>query len=316
MQSSAERRLEVVTRQLTSGAHDPSGAACSQPCSGSSSCCAKQLAGQVAIITGAGKGIGEAAAKLLASQGAAIVVCDLDAAAAETVVGAITAAGGRAYAVTADVTAPESAQRIVDGALSQFGGIDIIVNNAGFTWDAVIHKMTLEQWAVMLEVHCTAPFRLVQAAAPHLRAAAKREAESEGRPRPRSIVNISSTSGTHGNAGQANYATAKAGVLGLTKSIAKEWGPLNIRCNAIAYGLIDTRLTRAKEGGESISVGGRQVPLGIPGANKYWAGMKSAIPLQRLGTVDDAAGAVMALVSPWTAYMTGQCVEVNGGAFM
>jgi len=274
------------------------------------------LAGQVAIITGAGKGIGEATAKLLGEHGASIVACDLDSAAAEGVVAAIRAKGGKATAVACDVTAPDAAAKIVQAAMSSFGRIDIIVNNAGFTWDGVIHKMTAEQWGVMLAVHCTAPFRLVQEAAPHMREAAKKEMDARGSASPRCIINISSTTGTHGNAGQANYATAKAGVVGLTKSIAKEWGPFNIRCNAIAFGLIDTRLTRAKEGGESITVGGKSVALGIPGANEYWQGVKVHTPLQRLGTVEDAAGVIMALVSPWCSYITGQVIEVNGGAFM
>mmetsp|Transcript_32618 Transcript_32618/g.97346 ORF Transcript_32618/g.97346 Transcript_32618/m.97346 type:complete len:317 (-) Transcript_32618:117-1067(-) len=313
--TSAERRLQAVARHVTGAVppqlhvnptagtaqqHDPS----------------TQIAGQVAIVTGAGRGIGAAVARLLAEQGAAVVVCDIDGNVAEATAVAVQGAGGRATHVAADVTAADAAQRIVDEAIRAFGRIDIIINNAGFTWDGVIHKMTPQQWSTMLEVHCSAPFRLVQAAAPHMREAAKREAATEGKARPRTIVNISSTSGTHGNAGQANYATAKAGVVGLTKSIAKEWGPFNIRCNALAFGLIDTRLTRSKEEGESISVDGKQVALGIPGADKYWSGMRAGIPLQRMGTVEEAAGAVMVLVSPWSAYITGQVIEVNGGAFM
>lgn len=287
-----------------------------------SSCCLGRgapphpLQGQVAIITGGGKGIGEAAAKLLAQYGASVVVADLDAAAAEAVAQAIHAAGGRAAAVAGDVTAAGFAERLVDEAVRAFGGIHIVVNNAGFTWDGVIHKMSDQQWAAMLAVHCTAPFKLIQAATPHMRDAAKHEMESQGAAQPRSIINISSTSGTHGNAGQANYATAKAGVVGLTKAVAKEWGPFNIRCNAIAYGLIDTRLTRPKESGESIQVGGHQVPLGIPAADTYWQAVKAAIPLRRVGSAEDAAGAILMLAGPWSSYMTGQVLEVNGGAYM
>jgi len=294
----AQKRLDVVSRQL-----------CSTSAAG------RQLEGQVAIVTGAGKGIGEATAELLSSQGASVFVCDIDARAALAVSDKIKSQGGRAVAVTVDITSPEAAVVIIEAALS-LGGIDIIVNNAGFTWDGVIHKITPQQWQLMLEVHVTAPFRLVQAAAPYVREAAKKEIEQEGKARPRNIINISSTTGTHGNAGQANYATAKAGVVGLTKSIAKEWGPLNVRCNALAFGLIDTRLTRPKEDGETIHVAGQAVPLGIPGANQYWSAVKGSIPLQRSGTVQDAAGAVMMLVSPWANYITGQVIEVNGGAFM
>ncbi|GAX83419.1 hypothetical protein CEUSTIGMA_g10844.t1 [Chlamydomonas eustigma] len=293
----AQNRLDVISRQLCS------------------TLAGRQLEGQVAIVTGAGKGIGEATAELLSSQGASIVVCDIDASAAQAVSDRIQSQGGRAVAVAADITNQDAAAQIIDAALS-LGSIDIIVNNAGFTWDGVIHKMTPQQWQAMLDVHVTAPFRLVQAAAPYLREVAKKEIEQEGKARPRSIINISSTSGTHGNAGQANYSTAKAGVVGLTKSIAKEWGPLNVRCNALAFGLIDTRLTRPKEDGETIEVAGKAVPLGIPGANKYWSAVKSSIPLQRSGAVREAAGAIMMLVSPWASYITGQVIEVNGGAFM
>ncbi|KXZ43467.1 hypothetical protein GPECTOR_89g487 [Gonium pectorale] len=274
------------------------------------------LAGQVALITGAGKGIGEAAAKLLASHGAAVVVADLDDTAAQLVADAVQEAGGRAVAVAGDVTDPAFAERAVGEALRVFGGLHILVNNAGYTWDGVIHKMTPEQWSAMLAVHCTAPFRLIQAAAPAMRDAAKAEVEQEGAARPRSIINISSTSGTHGNAGQANYATAKAGVVGLTKAVAKEWGPLNVRCNAIAFGLIDTRLTRPKEGGESIVVGGKAVALGIPSADSYWSAIKGQIPLRRVGSAEEAAGAILALASPLCSYVTGQVLEVNGGSYM
>ncbi|MEW5301874.1 MAG: hypothetical protein WDW36_004702 [Sanguina aurantia] len=272
--------------------------------------------GKTAIITGAGKGIGEATAKLLAAHGAAIVVCDVDAAAAQQVAEAITAAGGRAVAVDADIMAEGAPARIVDAAIIAFGSLHIIVNNAGFTWDGVIQKITAQQWDVMLAVHVTAPFRIIQAATPHMRDKAKQEMASGGKAADRVIINISSTSGTHGNAGQTNYAAAKAAVCGLTKSIAKEWGPFNIRCNAIAYGLIATRLTQAKEGGESIQVGGTKVSLGIPGANKHFDAMRSSIPLQRMGTAEEAAGAVLMLVSPWASYITGQVLEVSGGTNM
>ncbi|GIL48060.1 hypothetical protein Vafri_4757 [Volvox africanus] len=274
------------------------------------------LEGQVALITGAGKGIGEAAARLLAAHGAAVVCTDLDDTAAQLVAGAIQDAGGRAVALAGDVTAPEFPERAVAEAVRVFGGLHILVNNAGYTWDGVIHKITPDQWAAMLQVHCTAPFRLIQAAAPAMRDAAKAEMERNGVAKPRCIINISSTSGTHGNAGQANYATAKAGVVGLTKAVAKEWGPFNVRCNAIAFGLIDTRLTRPKEGGESITVGGQQVQLGIPSADTYWSAIKSQIPLRRVGSAEEAAAAIFMLASPYSSYITGQVLEVNGGSFM
>ncbi|PNH05124.1 3-oxoacyl-[acyl-carrier-protein] reductase FabG [Tetrabaena socialis] len=315
MADGPERRLSVLARQL--GVEDTGQLLSANPCATSSgNAVAPLLAGQVALITG--KGIGEAAALLLAAHGAAVVVCDIDGTAAQLVAGAVQTfieheAGGRAVAVAGDVTAPDFGERAVGEALRAFGGLHILINNAGYTWDGVAHKMSDEQWSAMLEVHCTAPFRLIRAAAPAMRDAAK--AESQGS-QVSCIINISSTSGTHGNAGQANYATAKAGVVGLTKAVAKEWGPLNVRCNAIAFGLIDTRLTRPKEQGESIQVGGQTVPLGIPSADAYWKQLKAQVPLRRVGTAEEAAGAILALASPYSSYVTGQVLEVNGGSHM
>lgn len=199
-------------------------------------------------------------------------------------------------------------------AAGRLGRLDVLVNNAGFTWDGVIHRMGPEQWQAMLDVHVTAPFKIIQAAAPLLRDAAKAEIDAGGAAAPRSVINISSTSGTHGNAGQANYAAGKAAVVGLTKTVAKEWGQFNIRANAIAFGLIDTRLTRGKDGGESISVGGKAVKLGIPEGVRQLAEM--AAPLGRTGSARDAAGAILFLASPWSSYVTGQVLEVNGGTYM
>ncbi|KAG2436754.1 hypothetical protein HXX76_006278 [Chlamydomonas incerta] len=315
-----QRRLAVLAGHLGASSSGRAGPLSAAPCAGgvsSSATPARLLEGQVAIITGAGKGIGEAAAKLMAAHGAAVVCADLDEQAAQVVVDAIQDAGGRAIAVAGDVTAAGFAERAVAEALRAFGDLTILVNNAGYTWDGVIHKMPPEQWAAMLDVHCTAPFRLIQAAAPAMRDAGKAEADRTGRPKPRCIINISSTSGTHGNAGQANYATAKAGVVGLTKAVAKEWGPFGVRCNALAFGLIDTRLTRAKEGGESIQVGGKEVKLGIPSADNYWASIKGQIPLRRVGSAEEAAGTILALAAPsLSSYVTGQVLEVNGGSFM
>lgn len=321
----ATRRLAVLSAQLT-GSRAATGEQlpaahelCASLCSSSESTAGRPeqlLLGQVAIVTGAGKGIGEATARLLARHGAAVVVCDIDESAAQTVVQCIQEAGGRAVPLAGDVTAADFPERAVGTAVGAFGGLHILVNNAGYTWDGVIPKLTPEQWHAMMEVHCTAPFRLIQAATPHMRDAGKKEMAERGAPMSRSIVNISSTTGTHGNAGQANYATAKAGVVGLTKSVAKEWGPFGVRCNAIAFGLIDTRLTRAKEAGETMTVGGKKVALGIPAADDYWKNIKSQIPLRRTGTAEEAAGAVLMLVLPYSSYMTGQVLEVNGGAFM
>ncbi|GBF88673.1 3-oxoacyl-ACP reductase [Raphidocelis subcapitata] len=276
----------------------------------------RMFEGQVVLITGAGKGIGEAAALMFAEHGASgLVLSDLDAAALADVAARASALGARVETAAGDVTAAEGVAAIV-AAAGRMGRLDVLVNNAGFTWDGVIHKMSPEQWDKMLQVHVTAPFRLIQALAPLIRDAAKAEAERDGRAAPRSIINISSTSGTHGNAGQANYAAGKAAVVGLTKTVAKEWGPLNVRANAIAFGLIDTRLTRPKEGGETILVDGRPVALGIPGADSMRQLAEMAAPLQRVGSARDAAGAILSLASEWSSYVTGQVLEVNGGTYM
>lgn len=194
--------------------------------------------------------------------------------------------------------------------MAKWGKLHILVNNAGYTWDGVIHRMSDRQWEAMLAVHNTAPFRLIRAAAPHMRDAAKKEQEQKGRAKPRCIINISSTSGLHGNAGQANYATAKMGVIGLTKTVAKEWGQFNVRCNAVAFGTIETRLTGAKEKGEHILVDGKKVALGIPAAVQRDFGH---IPLRRAGSPEEAAGAVLMLASPHASFITGHCLEVTGG---
>jgi len=269
------------------------------------------LENQVAILTGAGRGIGAAAARLFAEHGASVVVSDRDEEPARAVAQEIESAGGKAIAVPGDVTDPEFPERLIAKTIETFGSLHILVNNAGYTWDGMLHKMTDRQWQAMLDVHNTAPFRLIRAAAPYMRDAAKKEF-AEGLPRrPRCIVNVSSTSGLHGNPGQANYATAKLGIVGLTKTIAKEWGPLGIRCNAVAFGYIETRLTAPKESGETISVEGEEVQLGIPQMLKE--GLSMFIPLGRGGTPEEAAAAILFLASPLASYVNGHTLEVTGG---
>ncbi|KAK9838142.1 hypothetical protein WJX81_003650 [Elliptochloris bilobata] len=313
MASVQQRRIEIISRQITGSPTAGQG-----PLVQGRDCAApspRLLDGQVAIITGSGQGLGAAAAKLFAQQGARVLVTDLDGAKAEQVAEEIRRDGGEAAALAGDVTAEEFPARCVKAAVDSFGTIDILVNNAGFTWDGVIHKITPKQWDAMLAVHCTAPFRLIQAAAPVMREAAKRELDEGGVARSRCIINVSSTSGTHGNAGQANYSTAKAGVIGLTKTVAREWGGFNIRCNVVTYGYIATRLTSDKDSGASISVGGQQVKLGIPGGEAMAAAAaEMMIPLKRIGTPDEAAGAMLMLASPYAAFITGQSLEVTGGA--
>lgn len=253
---------------------------------------------------------------MFAEHGASgLVLSDLDPVALSEAAGRVRGLGPRVEEVAGDVTKEETVAALA-AAAGKLGRLDVIVNNAGFTWDGVLHKMPPQQWHAMMDVHVTAPFRIIQAAVPLMRDAAKAEMEAGGAAAPRSIINISSTSGTHGNAGQANYAAAKAAVVGLTKTVAKEWGPLNIRANAIAFGLIDTRLTRPKEGGETISVGGKAVKLGIPGADSMRQLAEMAAPLRRIGSARDAAGAILFLASEWSQFVTGQVLEVNGGTYM
>jgi 3-oxoacyl-[acyl-carrier protein] reductase len=269
------------------------------------------LAGNTAIVTGAGRGLGQATAQLLAAEGARVVVSDLDERPAAETVSSIREAGGVAHPLVGDVSASSFPARLVDTALQLFGGLDILVNAAGFTWDGTVHKMTDEQWQAIIDVHLSAPFRIIRAAAPYLRETAKREIAERGAAAARKIVNISSTSGTRGNFGQANYAAAKAGIIGLTKTLAREWGPFNIQVNCVAFGFIDTRLTREKECGEKLQRSGTEVELGIP-ATLREAALK-LIPMGRPGTPREAAGAIFFFASPFSNYVSGQVLEVAGG---
>jgi len=269
------------------------------------------LQGKTAIVTGAGRGIGRATAELFARHGANVVLSDIDPAPAKEAVGAILAAGGQAVSVPGDVTERGFADTIVNAAIEKFGGVDIIVNNAGYTWDAVIHKMTDEQWEAILGVHLTAPFRIIRAASTFLRETAKREKQERGSALARKIVNISSTSGTRGNPGQSNYSAGKAGVIGLTKTLAKEWGQFNIQVNAVAFGRIDTRLTQAKEKGETIHRGEAEIAIGIPAERLDRT--TPMIPMGRGGTPEEGAGAILFFASPLSDYVSGQVLEVAGG---
>ncbi|MBI1356941.1 MAG: SDR family oxidoreductase [Acidobacteria bacterium] len=269
------------------------------------------LAGKVAIVTGAGRGIGRAVAQLLSAHGAKVVVNDLDPDPVSETATAIHAAGGECVVATGSVTDPAFPDHLVQTALSGFGSIDILVNNAGYTWDGVIHKMSDAQFDAMLDVHLKAPFRIIRAASEYLRGEAKKALDAGERPPCRKIINVSSTSGVAGNAGQINYAAGKMGVVGMTKTVAKEWGRFNICCNAVAYGFIDTRLTQAKEIGETTAGG---VALGIPESVRE--NQLHHIPLGRAGTPEDAAGPVLFLASPLSDYVTGAVVLVTGGMVM
>ena len=265
---------------------------------------------EVILITGGGRGIGAAAARQFASLGASVVVNDLTAEACEPVIEAITRHGGTAHAVPGDITQDGMAEQLISSALAVYGGLNVVVNNAGFLWDGMIHKITDEQWQHIQNVHTLAPFRLIRAIAAHWRPAAKEE-KASGKQVRRCIINVSSTSGLHGNIGQINYATAKMGIIGLTKTVAKEWGFLGIRCNAVAFGMIDTRLTQPKEDGATFSVAGQEVKLGVPEALR--PSIAAQIPLRRYGTTEEAAGGIILLASPLADYITGHTLEVTGG---
>ena len=271
------------------------------------------LVGKSAIITGSGRGIGKAVATLFADHGASVVINDIDKDVADATAKEITQAGGRAVVCAGSVTDVEFPGRVVKTAAESFGGLDIIVNNAGYTWDSVIQNMTDEQWYAIIDVHLTAPFRIIRAATPYMREAAKKEI-AEGRRVQRKIINVSSTSGVAGNAGQANYSAGKMGIVGVTKTMAKEWGRFNINVNAVAYGFIETRLTQAKEKHETIQREGKDVELGIPDAMRQMA--VNFIPLGRAGTPEDAAGPVLFLASPLSDYVTGAVVLVTGGSYV
>jgi 3-oxoacyl-[acyl-carrier protein] reductase len=271
----------------------------------------RKLENKVALVSGSGRGIGREIALKLAHEGARVVINDLDAEPAKQTVADIVAAGGQAVACTGSVTEPGFAERFVGTALENYGGLDIIVNNAGYTWDNVVQKMTDEQWEAMLAVHLTAPFRVLRAAAHFIREANKREA-AEGREVFRKVVNISSTSGVYGNAGQANYAAAKAGINGLTKAMAKEWGRYKVNVNSVAFGLIKTRLTEADaSAGASIDIAGQQIRVGVN--PQILKNAEAMIPLGRGGTPEEAAGAVYMFCIPESNYVSGQVLVCGGG---
>jgi 3-oxoacyl-[acyl-carrier protein] reductase len=270
------------------------------------------LDGKVAIVSGSGRGIGREIALKLATEGAKVVVNDLDAEPAKETVAAIEAAGGQAVGCVGSVTDADFGERFVQSAVDQFGGLDIIVNNAGYTWDSVIQKMTDEQWDAILDVHLKAPFRILRAAQPVIAAAVK-NAKAAGEPIPcRKVVNISSLAGTGGNAGQANYSAAKAGVTGLTKALAKEWGRYNVTVNTVAFGLIKTRLTETPADGDgTIDVAGREIKVGVN--PNLLAAMEQTVPLGRGGTPAEAAGAVYLFCIPESDYVSAQTLVCGGG---
>lgn len=271
-----------------------------------------QLDGRVAIVTGSGRGIGREIALRLAREGASVVVNDLDNEPANETIALIEKMGGKAVACNGDVSVKDFGPRVVKTAVDTFGDCHILVNNAGYTWDNVIQKMTDEQWEAILELHLAAPFRIMRAFFDHLKKATDEEKRT-GERIVRKVVNISSVSGVNGNAGQANYSSAKAGVIGLSKAIAKEWGRYAVTVNAVAFGYIQTRLTKPLQEGEdgTITVDGKQIKVGVQGGRI--AALNQVIPLGRGGTPEEAAGSVYLFCSPDSDYVSGQCLVVNGG---
>jgi 3-oxoacyl-[acyl-carrier protein] reductase len=269
-----------------------------------------KLAGKAAIVTGAGRGIGRAIALKFAAEGARVVVNDLDGAPAAEVTDEIARGGGEAIACVGDVVAPRFPETLIDACVERFGGLDIIVNNAGYTWDNVIQKMSDEQWRAILEVHLTAPFRVLRAAQPVISAYAKKEREN-GQAKVRKIVNVSSIAGLFGHPGQSNYAAAKAGVIGLTQTLAKEWGRINTTVNCVAYGLIRTRLAGDVAEKNHVQIGDHSIAIGIN--SKVLEQMEATIPLGRGGTPEEAAGAAFLFAIPESDYVSGQTLLCSGG---
>ncbi len=269
------------------------------------------LSNKVAIVTGAARGIGRAIAEKLASAGAAVLLVDVDERALQDAKTELQNAGGKIASLAGDLTQPKFPDAIIERAVGDFGSIDIIVNNAGYTWDSVIQKTTDEQFQAMLDIHLVAPFRILRSASHWIRERAKQEKES-GTPVMRKVVNITSISGLDGNAGQAGYASGKAGIVGLTKTLAKEWGRYNVTVNAVGFGLIDTRLIKPLEDAETqIAIGERQVHVGMQAERREQAA--KTIPLGRLGTPDDAANAVFFFCSPLSDYVSGEVLVCSGG---
>ncbi|MGH9623165.1 MAG: SDR family NAD(P)-dependent oxidoreductase, partial [Bryobacteraceae bacterium] len=199
----------------------------------------------------------------------------------------------------------------VDKLVREFGAIDIIVNNAGYTWDSVLQKTTDEQFSAMLDIHVVAPFRVLRAALPWIREHAKNE-NAAGARIVRKVVNITSISGLDGNPGQSGYASGKAAVVGLTKTLAKEWGRYNITVNAVGFGLIDTRLIQPMENAVAqIEIGDRRVHVGMQAQAREQ--ITKSIPLRRMGTAEDAANAVFFFCSPLSDYITGEVLVCGGG---
>jgi 3-oxoacyl-[acyl-carrier protein] reductase len=269
------------------------------------------LKGKTALVTGSGRGIGRAIAMQLAEYGASVMLNDIDRDPLFETGSLIDKAGGVAKALPGDITQPDFPQKLLDFTVSGFGSIDIIVNNAGYTWDNVIQKMTDEQFQAMLDIHMVAPFRILRAASGYIRETAKKEI-AEGKRVMRKVVNITSVSGVDGIAGQAGYGAGKAGINGLTKVMAKEWGRYNVNVNSVGFGFIETRLVQSLDQHGTIEMKGHTIRVGVQQATRD--AIAQHCPLGRAGTVEEAAGAVLFFCSPLSDYVSGEILVVSGGA--
>lgn len=271
----------------------------------------KTLEGKVALITGAGRGIGRAIALRLAQAGCDLAINDLDPLVLEETAREARELGSDVLCCPGDVTAPDFADTFVAKTLEKHDALDFIVNNAGYAWDAVIQKTGDDQWQAMLDIHLTAPFRLLRAAQPVISRLAKQEIASDGSATRRSVINISSVAGLGGNPGQAGYAAGKAGIVGLTKTLAKEWGRYNVTVNAVAFGAILTRMTKGEAGRSTITIKDKEIAAGV--SDEILEAMEKGIPLGRAGTPEEAAGAVYLFCLPESSYISGEVLTAGGG---
>ncbi len=270
-----------------------------------------KLDGKVALVTGAGRGIGAATAEMLAAEGARVVINDRDAQECEAAAAAVRDGGGEASGFACDVTVPDAGEQLVEAAIERYGSLDIIVNNAGYVWNSAMHNHSDEQWQAMLDMHATAPFRILRAYYPWLKAWVAEEAAA-GDVTCRKVVNISSVSGTDGAPTQFAYSAAKAAVVGMTRTLAKEWGRFNVTVNCVAFGPIETRLTQEYEDEPpTIDVGGRAFKVGLSAGQT--ANMRATVPLGRVGQPADAAGAVYLFCIPESDFVSGQLLICSGG---
>jgi 3-oxoacyl-[acyl-carrier protein] reductase len=268
------------------------------------------LSGKTALVTGSGRGIGRAIAGKLAAAGAQVMLNDIDEAVLRETEKEFLDAGFKVASISGDLMDPATPDKLVQSTLEKLGGLDIIVNNAGYSWDGVIQKTTDEQFQAMLTIHLVVPFRILRAAANHFRETAKAEI-AEGKTVMRKVVNITSISGVDGNAGQSGYGAGKAGVIGLTKVLAKEWGRYNVNVNAVGFGLINTRMVQPLTGDTKIEMGGHDIKIGVQPAMIEQA--KQSCALGRIGSPEEAANAVLFMCSPLSDYVTGEVLIASGG---